>query len=153
MLERRHFTFCSQHQKAHLPAEPLVTPMRSIFFVGLVIAVFARSSAVTAFTNTDDSQLLSNAAPDFATNILVNTDTQKRFLRVTDPDDDDLAVDDEERGGRFGSLEEIIKKLDDQTAEQARKIANMSKLKKLKEKLAPDEYEALNGLLKLNNNV
>ncbi|ETI57579.1 hypothetical protein L917_21684 [Phytophthora nicotianae] len=102
--------------------------MRSLFYIAVAVAVFARSSAVAAFTNADDSQLLSKTTPDFATDAMASSDSRKRFLRATDPEDGDLQADGEERT-KFKSLADIIKHLDDQKMKHVAEIlANMENI-------------------------
>ncbi|EEY67206.1 secreted RxLR effector peptide protein, putative [Phytophthora infestans T30-4] len=84
--------------------------MRSTFYIVLVVAVLARCSVVAAFTNADDSQLLSKVSPDFAASEMTNTASQKRFLRVAGPEDDDAMTDEEDRG--LGSIVDVIKRSD-----------------------------------------
>ncbi|KAG3236579.1 hypothetical protein PI124_g18417 [Phytophthora idaei] len=128
--------------------------MRSIFYVALAVGVLARSSVVAAFTNADESQLLSKTSPDFAADALISMDSRKRFLRVTDPEDDDLVVADEEQT-KYGSLSAIIKKLDEKEMGNAASIlkplSESAHVKSaLKSGLTPAEYRAANALLRLS---
>ncbi|KAJ8569178.1 hypothetical protein ON010_g6083 [Phytophthora cinnamomi] len=95
--------------------------MRCVYFVAFAVAVLARGSVVAAFTNADESKLLLKTTPDLAADALIG---QKRFLRVADPEDDDLTTGDEERGGgaKFASLSAIIKKLDEQDLTHAAEV-------------------------------
>ncbi|KAG7376064.1 hypothetical protein PHYBOEH_001847 [Phytophthora boehmeriae] len=79
--------------------------MRSVFYVAVAVAVLARSSVVAAFANADESKLLSKTTSDFAADAMIGGDSRKRFLRVTDLD--------EERT-KLKSMGEIIAKLDEQ---------------------------------------
>ncbi|KAG3122156.1 hypothetical protein PC129_g24350, partial [Phytophthora cactorum] len=99
--------------------------MRSIFYVALAVAVLARSSVVAAFTNADESQLLSKTSPDLAADAMISSDSRKRFLRVTGPEDAD-----EERTQKFGSLSAIIAKLDAKELDNAAQI--ITRMKKAK---------------------
>ncbi|KAG7384800.1 hypothetical protein PHYBOEH_009318 [Phytophthora boehmeriae] len=85
--------------------------MRTVCYVAVAVAVFARSSVVAAFANADESKLLSKTAPDFAADAVISSDSRKRFLRVADPEDDDLLAADEERV-KFASMKQIIAKLE-----------------------------------------
>ncbi|KAG6612658.1 RxLR effector protein [Phytophthora cinnamomi] len=107
--------FINDHSVAP-EAPPLGHPYR--------LAVLAHSNVVAAFTNADESKLLSKTTPDLVANALIG---QKRFLRPTDPEDpgDDglTATDaDEERGGKFASVSVIIEKLDDQKMKHAAEV-------------------------------
>ncbi|KAF1786212.1 hypothetical protein GQ600_27396 [Phytophthora cactorum] len=131
--------------------------MRSVFYVAVAVAVFARSSVVVASTNADESQVLSKTSPDFTVDAMISTDSQKRFLRVTDPEDDDLKADDEDRT-KYGSLKDIIAKLDEKNMNHVAEILeNMSSIHKkaLKAKVAEnamtkEEYKAVKKLLNLD---
>nr|QMU24848.1 PaRXLR24 [Phytophthora agathidicida] len=131
--------------------------MRSVFYVAVAVAVFARSSVVVASTNADESQVLSKTSPDFTVDAMISTDSQKRFLRVTDPEDDDLTADDEDRT-KYGSLAQIIAKLDEKEMGHVAKILkNMDSIheKSLQAKVAEkamtnEEYNAVKKLLSLN---
>ncbi|OWY99148.1 Avirulence (Avh) protein [Phytophthora megakarya] len=112
--------------------------MRSVFYVALAVAVLARTSFVAAFTNA--SQLLSKTVPDFATDTVINRESTKRFLRVTDPDDDVLAPDDEERV-KFKKLSEIV----DKVVQAPKKVVESTT------KFTKQELEAAAALLKLKN--
>ncbi|KAI9988345.1 hypothetical protein PInf_021744 [Phytophthora infestans] len=83
--------------------------MRSIYYVVLAAALFARTTVVTAFTNADDSQLVSKMSPDFASDVKISGDFQTRSLRVTDPEDGNLMTDSEERT-KYASLKDVIKR-------------------------------------------
>nr|AEK81002.1 Avh238 [Phytophthora sojae] len=101
--------------------------MRGVFFVAVAVAIFARSSAVAAFTNADEAKLLSEAAPGLAADAVISGESRERFLRVAHPEDDDLAApaDDgktEERAPNYKSLNEILKKLDEE------EMINVSKI-------------------------
>ncbi|EEY62873.1 secreted RxLR effector peptide protein, putative [Phytophthora infestans T30-4] len=118
--------------------------MRSTFYIVLVVAVLARCSAVAAFTNADESQLLSKVSPDFAVNDMTNTVSRKRSLRVAGPEDDDSTTDEEDRG--FGSIVDVIN-----AAEAIQKLSKAS-VKKVKQagsavkELTEKEKEALKAL-------
>ncbi|EGZ19905.1 hypothetical protein PHYSODRAFT_285342 [Phytophthora sojae] len=93
--------------------------MRGVFFVAVAVAIFARSSA--------EAKLLSEAAPGLAADAVISGESRERFLRVADPEDDDLAApaDDgktEERAPKFKSLNEIHKKLDEEDMVHVSKI-------------------------------
>ncbi|POM63939.1 Secreted RxLR effector peptide protein [Phytophthora palmivora] len=85
--------------------------MRSVFYVAVAVAVLARNSVVAAFTNADQSRFLSKPTPDFVADVMISSDSQRRFLRVTDPEDEDWIATDEERV-KYGSLSKIIEKLE-----------------------------------------
>ncbi|KAE8966320.1 hypothetical protein PR003_g29473 [Phytophthora rubi] len=87
--------------------------MRTVFFVAVAVAVFARGSVVAALTNAGESKLLSKSTPDFAVDAMIDSDSRKRFLRVADPEDDDLTLDDEERV-KYKSINKIIAALQEQ---------------------------------------
>ncbi|KAG7398332.1 Elongation factor 1-beta [Phytophthora boehmeriae] len=93
--------------------------MRSVFYVAVAVAVavFARSSVVAAFANADESKLLSKATPDFTADAVISGNSRKRFLRVTEPEDEDLLAADEERV-KLKSLKKIAKKLDKKNMKQ-----------------------------------
>ncbi|OWY93740.1 RxLR effector protein, partial [Phytophthora megakarya] len=105
--------------------------MRSVFYVALAVAVLAHTSIVAAFTNAEESQLLSKTIPDFATDTVINRESTKRFLRVTDPDDDFLTPDDEERV-KYASLRWIMKKLGNvkTTPKKAQKFRSLEMIMK-----------------------
>ncbi|OWZ21884.1 Avirulence (Avh) protein [Phytophthora megakarya] len=114
--------------------------MRSVFYVAFAVAVLARTSFVAAFTNAEESQLLSKTIPDFATDTVINRETTKRFLRVTDPDDDVLTPGDEERV-KIKKLSEIL----DKVAQAPKKVVESTT------KFTKKELEAAAALLKLKD--
>ncbi|POM71137.1 Secreted RxLR effector peptide protein [Phytophthora palmivora] len=123
--------------------------MRSIFYVAVAVAVLAHSSFVAAFSNADESQLLSKTIPDYSANAAISSDSKKRFLRVTDPEYDDFTPAAEERG-KFASLNKLIKKLDDENGALA-KIKNApKKVVKGATEFSKKELEAAKALLSLN---
>ncbi|KAG7375536.1 Elongation factor 1-beta [Phytophthora boehmeriae] len=95
--------------------------MRTVFYVAVAVAVLARSSVVAAFANADESKLLSKATPDFTADTVISSDSRKRFLRVTDPEDDGLVAADEERV-KFASMKQIIAKLEEDDMKHVAKI-------------------------------
>ncbi|ETO58878.1 hypothetical protein F444_22745 [Phytophthora nicotianae P1976] len=95
--------------------------MRSIFYVAVAVAIFARSCVVAASTNADESQLLSKVSPDVAADAMIRSDSQKRFLRVTDPEDDALIAANEERG-KWAFLDDVIAR-----ANAAEKLQGLTK--------------------------
>ncbi|POM75892.1 Secreted RxLR effector peptide protein [Phytophthora palmivora] len=132
--------------------------MRSVFYVAVAVAILARSSVVAAFTNADDSRLMSKTPPDFAVNAVISSDPRKRFLRVTDPEDGTLIAADEERGGKIGSLKAIIAKLDEQNLnhvaeilKDVKQIHALNTLKAAQErgKISKEDFEAANTILSL----
>ncbi|EEY67199.1 secreted RxLR effector peptide protein, putative [Phytophthora infestans T30-4] len=126
--------------------------MRSAFYIFLVVAVLARCSVVAAFTNADDSQLLSKVSPDFAANDMTYTVSRKRLLRVAGREDDDATTDEEDRG--FTSIVDVIKRSD--AAEALHKLSKASAKKvkkagKAVKELTAKEKEALKALLALKD--
>ncbi|ETM03687.1 hypothetical protein L917_00127 [Phytophthora nicotianae] len=95
--------------------------MRSIFYVAVAVAIFGRSCVVAASTNADESQLLSKVSPDVAADAMIRSDSQKRFLRVTDPEDDALIAANEERG-KWAFLDDVIAR-----ANAAEKLQGLTK--------------------------
>ncbi|OWZ23452.1 RxLR effector protein [Phytophthora megakarya] len=83
--------------------------MRSLFYVAVAVVVLAHNSVVEAFTNADEAKHLSNTTPDFVADGMISSDSRKRFLRVTDPEDGDLITVHEERGKQ--KVAGIIKKM------------------------------------------
>ncbi|KAF1786215.1 hypothetical protein GQ600_27397 [Phytophthora cactorum] len=88
-----HNTFRFQDHKTP-PSSRIPSPQSCAVYstCAVAVAVFARSSVVVASTNADESQVLSKTSPDFTVDAMISTDSQKRFLRVTDPEDDDLKL-------------------------------------------------------------
>ncbi|EEY62872.1 secreted RxLR effector peptide protein, putative [Phytophthora infestans T30-4] len=126
--------------------------MRSTFYIVLVVAVLARCSAVAAFTNADESQLLSKVSPDFAASDMTNTVSRKRFLRVAGPEDDDSTTNEEDQG--FGSIVDVIKRSDATEAIQKLSKASVKKVKQAGnavKDLTEKEKEALKALMALKD--
>ncbi|KAE8960366.1 hypothetical protein PR003_g31306 [Phytophthora rubi] len=121
--------------------------MRSVFFVAVAVAVFARGSVVGAFTNADDSKLLSKTTPDFAADAMIDSDSRKRFLRVADPEDDDLTADYEERV-KYKSINKIIAALEAEDQRTAAKI--LKKMDDIHAKNVHDAEEKLKTALQNN---
>ncbi|OWZ06380.1 Avirulence (Avh) protein [Phytophthora megakarya] len=129
--------------------------MRCAFYVAIAIAVLARSNVITAFANTGESNLLSMATPDFATDAVIS---QKRFLRVADPQDTVLMRDDEERMPKLKSLSEegvpkikllsdVFQKLDKVKQAPKKAVEGAKKVTKFTQK----ELDAAAALLKLKD--
>ncbi|KAE8889451.1 hypothetical protein PF005_g31849 [Phytophthora fragariae] len=139
--------------------------MRTVFFIAVAVAVFARGSVVAAFTDADESKLLSKTTPDFAVDAMIDSDSRKRFLRVADPEDDDLTLDDEERV-RYKSPKRIITALQEQDLHDVANIlAKFDEIhaknvyhanEKLKtalqnKEISAADYQAALALMKLSN--
>ncbi|POM65764.1 Avirulence protein (Avh) [Phytophthora palmivora] len=110
--------------------------MRSVFYVAVAVAALATSSAVAAFTNADD-KLLVKTTPNIEADAMISGDSQRRFLRVSGPEDDGLIATDEERR-KVRTITKIYAKLDKQKrirdaqvrkmkAIRARKIINAAR--------------------------
>ncbi|OWZ10072.1 Avirulence (Avh) protein [Phytophthora megakarya] len=117
--------------------------MRCVFFVAIAVAVLTRSSVVTAFAKTEESNLLSKTTPDFATDAVIS---QKRFLRVADPGDAELTPDDEERV-KFKLLSDVIETLEKAKDAPKKAVEGVKKATKFTKK----ELEAAAALLKLKD--
>ncbi|POM71799.1 Avirulence protein (Avh) [Phytophthora palmivora] len=133
--------------------------MRVVFYVAVAVAILARNNVVDAFTNADEFRIMSETTPAIATNAMISGDPRKRFLRVTDPADEDLMDAGEERGGKFGSLKEILAKLDEQdlshVAEILKDVEAIHAKKALKVardhgNLSKEDYDAAKVLLSLS---
>ncbi|OWZ19820.1 Avirulence (Avh) protein [Phytophthora megakarya] len=123
--------------------------MRSVFYVVLAVAVLTRSSFVAAFSNTDESQLLSKVIPDFATDVVIGNDSPKRFLRVTDPETVDLTPDDEERTQKFKYLRDIVDKAKEAPKKAAESVSQGAKKIKKITTATTSELEVAAALLAL----
>ncbi|OWZ07046.1 Avirulence (Avh) protein [Phytophthora megakarya] len=64
--------------------------MRILFYVAVAVTVLVRSSVGEVFTIADASNRLSKTTPNFADDFTIHSDPQKRFLRATGSNGDDL---------------------------------------------------------------
>ncbi|KAE9012719.1 hypothetical protein PR003_g14129 [Phytophthora rubi] len=108
--------------------------MRTVFFIAVAVAVDA----------------------------MINSDSRKRFLRVSDPEDDDLTADDEERV-KFKSMSKIIAKLERQDRQEVanilrnfdeihvNRVDNKLKTALQNKEISEADYHAVLALMKLSN--
>ncbi|OWZ12976.1 RxLR effector protein [Phytophthora megakarya] len=127
--------------------------MRCVYYVVVAGAIFARSTVSAAFTNADESTLLSKTAPAFAIDTTIGSESRKRFLRAHDLENGELTPADEERT-KYGSLAAIIKKLEEKDMLDVAKILeNMDEihgqnmLKAAKSKMSSEQYQAAKNAL------
>ncbi|ETP07221.1 hypothetical protein F441_16460 [Phytophthora nicotianae CJ01A1] len=111
---------------------PLARRYRPLSTLHFAIAVLAHSSIVAAFSNPDESQLLSKASHDFVADAMISCHSQKRSLRVVEPEDDNLTAADEERT-KWAFLDDVTERaiaaetLKGFTREKASKVVQAAK--------------------------
>ncbi|OWY98931.1 RxLR effector protein [Phytophthora megakarya] len=127
--------------------------MRCSYYVVVAVAILARSTVSAAFTNADDSTLLSKTTPDFATDTIIGSESRKRFLRTHDLENGELTPADEERT-KYGSLAAIIKKLEEKDLQDVANILTkmdeihgQNMLKVAKNKMSSEQYKAAKNAL------
>ncbi|OWZ06595.1 Avirulence (Avh) protein [Phytophthora megakarya] len=122
--------------------------MRCVFYVAVAVAILSGSSVVAAFTNADEFTLSTKITPDFAVSATISSDFRKRFLRVTDPENEERT--------KYASLSEILAKLREKDMHHVADILkNMGEthaqtaVEKAVSQLKLEDYQAAKNLLQL----